>query len=303
MKIALEPARISTQGRNSFRAAAGGIADQGNGPMQPSAFALERVLFPSGQRNRKKKGNTAMLRTFIANATRLRPILSATLAAAITLCSAPRMHAADKQEDEETLQKANHVLSGMLTGGTIPADVLAKTKCVVVLPGVKKFGVGIGGSGGRGPMLCRGGEDFRGHWSTPAMMTIGGASVGLQLGGSSTDLVLLVMDKKVVNQMLSGKTKMGTDATATAGPSGATAAGAADAEVYSYGRAKGMFAGVSISGASVAPDNDANNRLYGNNPDATSIVRGTSVQPTPGGHTLVALLDSKTPSLHKQHKK
>ena len=242
-----------------------------------------------------------MLKISIANATRPRRTLLCILAAAITLCAAPRMRAADKQSDEATLQKANIVLSGMLSGGTIPADVLRRTKCVVVLPGVKKFGVGIGGSGGRGPMLCRMGDDFKGKWSTPAMMTIGGASIGLQLGGSSTDLVLLVMEQKTVNQILSGKTKMGTDATAAAGPSGATAAGAADADIYSYGRSKGMFAGVSISGATVSPDNDANNRLYGNNPDATSIVRGTSVQPTQGGHTLVTLLDSKTTS-HK-HKK
>jgi lipid-binding SYLF domain-containing protein len=206
------------------------------------------------------------------------------------------MQAADKQSDEDTLQKANIVLSGMLGEGTIPAAVLAKTKCVVVLPSVKKFGVGVGGSGGRGPMLCRGGESFTGGWSTPAMMTIGGASVGLQVGGSSTDFVLLVMDQKVVTQILSGKTKMGTDATAAAGPSGATAAAATDAQVYSYGRAKGMFAGVSIGGATVSPDNDANNRLYGNNVDATSIVRGNSVHPTPGGQTLISTLNGKTSS-------
>jgi lipid-binding SYLF domain-containing protein len=235
-----------------------------------------------------------MLKTSTSLWTRPTRVLFATLAAAIALSAAPRIQAADKQSDEETLQKAKIVLSGMFSSATIPTDVLMRTKCVVILPGVKKFGVGIGGSGGRGPMLCRAGDDFKGHWSTPAMMTIGGASVGLQLGGSSTDLVLLVMDKKVVNQMLSGKTKMGTDATAAAGPSGATAAGAADAEIYSYGKAKGMFAGVSISGATVSPDNDANNRLYGNNPDATSIVRGNTVQPTPAGHPLVSLLDSKT---------
>jgi len=235
-----------------------------------------------------------MLQTSIANTiSRLGRVLLCILATALTLFPFTRVNAADKQDDEDTLQKANIVLSGMLSGGTIPAGVLARTKCVVILPGVKKFGVGIGGSGGRGPMLCRGGENLNGHWSTPAMMTIGGASVGLQLGGSSTDLVLLVMDKKAVNQMLSGKTKMGTDATAAAGPSGASAAGAADADIYSYARAKGMFAGVSISGASVSPDNDANNRLYGNNPDATSIVRGNNVHPTPGGQTLIASL-SKT---------
>jgi len=238
-----------------------------------------------------------MLQTINANRTAgPRRVFLCVLTAAITLFAAPRMQAADKQDDEDTLQKANIVLSSMFSGGTIPANVLAKTKCVVILPGVKKFGVGVGGSGGRGPMLCRGGENFTGGWSTPAMMTIGGASIGLQVGGSSTDFVLLVMDQKVVTQMLSGKTKMGTDATAAAGPSGATAAAATDAQVYSYGRAKGLFAGVSVSGASVSPDNDANDRLYGNHPDASSIVRGSSVHPTPGGQTLISTLNSKTHS-------
>jgi lipid-binding SYLF domain-containing protein len=224
---------------------------------------------------------------------RIAKVLACISVSAFLLIPAQSLRAANKQDDEDTIQKAQIVLSGMLNEGTIPATVLAKTKCVVVLPGVKKFGVGIGGSGGRGPMLCRGGEELTGRWSTPAMMTIGGASIGLQVGGSSTDFVLLVMDKKVVTEMLSGKTKMGTDATAAAGPSGATAAGATDAQVYSYGRAKGMFAGVSIGGATVEPDNDANNRLYGNNPDASSIVRGSTIKPTAGGETLVSLLNSK----------
>ena len=232
--------------------------------------------------------------------TRPSPFFLSILVAAVSLFAAPSMRAADKQDDEDTLKKAEIVLSSMLDGGTIPANVLAKTKCVVILPGVKKFGVGVGGSGGRGPMLCRGGENFTGGWSTPAMMTFGGASIGLQVGGSSTDFVLLVMDQKVVTQMLSGNTKMGTDATATAGPSGATAAAATDAQVYSYGRAKGLFAGVSVSGASVSPDNDANHRLYSNNPDASTIVRGSSVHPTPGGQTLITTLNSKTSSHHKQ---
>jgi SH3 domain-containing YSC84-like protein 1 len=236
-----------------------------------------------------------MLHTFNSNtSTRPSRVFLCILAGAITLFAAPSMRAADKQDDEDTLGKANVVITSMLNGDTIPAAVLAKAKCIVILPGVKKFGVGVGGSGGRGPMLCRGGESFTGGWSTPAMMTIGGASVGLQVGGSSTDFVLLVMDQKVVTEMLSGKTKMGTDATAAAGPSGATGAAATDAQVYSYGRAKGMFAGVSIGGASVAPDNDANNRLYGNSADASSIVRGSSIHPTPGGQTLISTLNSKT---------
>ena len=236
-----------------------------------------------------------MLQNFTANRTTgTGRVVLYILAAAIALFAAPHMRAADKQDDEDTLQKANVVLSSMLSGGTIPTHLLATAKCIVILPGVKKFGVGIGGSGGRGPMLCRGGEHFSGGWSTPAMMTIGGASVGLQVGGSSTDFVLLVMDQKVVTQMLSGKTKMGTDATDTAGPSGATAAAATDAQVYSFGRAKGLFAGVSISGADTSPDNSANSRLYGGSLDASSIVRGNSVHPTPGGQSLISTLNSKT---------
>jgi SH3 domain-containing YSC84-like protein 1 len=205
------------------------------------------------------------------------------------------MSAADKQSDEDTLQRAKLVLNDMFVGNKIPADVLAKANCIVILPGVKKFGLGVGGSGGRGPMVCRLGANFNGKWSTPAMFTIGGASVGLQIGGSSTDFVLLLMDKKVVDQVLAGKTKMGTDATAAAGP-GASAAGAVDADVFSYARAKGAFAGVSIGGASVEADNDANNRLYGNSPTASSIVRGTTVAPTPGGKALVSLLTTHAPS-------
>jgi SH3 domain-containing YSC84-like protein 1 len=236
-----------------------------------------------------------MLHTFNANATTgPKRMFLCVLAAAITLFAAPFVQAADKQDDEDTIGKANVVITSMLSGGTIPAALLGKTKCVVILPGVKKFGFGVGGSGGRGPMLCRRGESYSGGWSTPAMMTFGGASIGLQIGGSSSDFVLLVMDQKVVTEMLSGKTKMGTDATAAAGPSGATASAATDAQVYSYARAKGLFAGVSVSGADVSPDNDANNRLYGNSPDASSIVRGSSIHPTPGGQTLISTLNSKT---------
>ena len=213
---------------------------------------------------------------------------------ATILLFVPSLNAADKQKDEDTFQQAKIVLSDMLTSNSIPPAVVAKSDCVVILPGVKKFGFGVGGSGGRGPILCRGGQNFTGSWSTPAMLTIGGASLGLQVGGSSTDFVLLLMDKKVVDQVLGGKTKMGTDATAAAGP-GATAAGAVDAEVLSYGRAKGMFAGVSIGGSTLEPDNDANDRLYGNKPTASSIVRQTGIQPTPAGKSLISLLNSKAP--------
>lgn len=200
--------------------------------------------------------------------------------------------AADKEKDEETIRNANLVLQDMLNGNTISPALLSKADCVLILPGVKKFGFGVGGSGGRGPLLCRRGQDFEGKWSAPAMFSLGGASIGLQVGGSSTDFVLLLMNPKVVNQILTGKTKMGTDATAAAGP-GATAASASDADILTYGRAKGAFAGVSIGGATTEPDNDANHRLYGKTLTATDIVRGGDVKPEGEGESLVKVLDSK----------
>jgi lipid-binding SYLF domain-containing protein len=213
------------------------------------------------------------------------------LASIVTLLILPAS-AADKEKDEGTLRQANLVLQGLLNSKDISPTLLSKADCVLILPGVKKFGFGVGGSGGRGPLLCRGGQDFKGKWSTPAMYSVGGASVGLQVGGSSTDFVLLLMNPKVVNQVLNGKTKMGTDATAAAGP-GATAASASDADILTYGRAKGMFAGVSLGGATVDSDNDANYRLYGKTLTATDIVRGTDVKPSTEGKALVTVLDSK----------
>jgi len=200
--------------------------------------------------------------------------------------------AADKEKDEDTLRQANLVLQGLLNGNNISPTLLSQATCVLILPGVKKFGFGVGGSGGRGPLLCRSGKNFNGKWSAPAMFSIGGASVGFQVGGSSTDFVLLLMNPKVVNQVLNGKTKMGTDATAAAGP-GATAASASDADILTYGKAKGVFAGVSLGGATVEPDNDANLRLYGKTLTATDIVRGTDVTPSGEGKSLVTVLDSK----------
>src|SRR5262252_9646455 len=200
--------------------------------------------------------------------------------------------AADKQKDEETLRNANLLLQEMLNSKDISPSSLSKANCVLILPGVKKFGFGVGGSGGRGPLLCRTGQNFDGKWSAPAMISAGGMSVGFQVGGSSSDFVLLLMDEKVVNQVLNGKTKMGTDATAAAGP-GATAASASDVDILTYGRAKGVFAGVSLGGSTVEPDNDANYRLYGKTLTATNIVRGTEVKASGDGETLVQVLDSK----------
>jgi SH3 domain-containing YSC84-like protein 1 len=203
------------------------------------------------------------------------------------------VRAGDKAKDEETLKNAAGVLQAMLTDKNIPPDVIAKADCVIVLPNVKKFGIGIGGGGGRGPMVCRMGDTFNGRWSAPAMYTVGGISAGLQIGGSSSDYVLLVMDEKAADAILNGKTKMGRDATAAAGPSGATAGAVSGSDILTYGRAKGLFAGVSLGGASLEPDHDANKRLYGRAITAKAIVRGGAVQAPAGGEPLVSLLDSQ----------
>ena len=200
----------------------------------------------------------------------------------------------DKSKDEETLRNASTVLSAMIEGGSVPTDLLAKANCVVVLPGVKKVGFGIGGSGGRGPMSCRGGKDFRGTWSAPAMYSVGGASVGLQIGASSSDFVLLVMTQDGVDALLNNKTELGTNASAAAGPSGATSTGTGT-DILTYGRAKGLFAGATLGAAALEADTDANKRLYDKAITATEIVTEDAVQATPGGNSLVSLLNSKIP--------
>ena len=203
----------------------------------------------------------------------------------------------DKSKDEETLRNASTVLNAMLESGNIPPDLLAKTDCVAVLPGVKKFGFGVGGSGGCGPMSCRVGKSFGGDWSAPAMYSVGGASVGLQIGGSSTDFVLLIMSQDGVNALLQGKTELGTNVSAAAGSTGATTT-SLGTDILTYGRAKGLFAGATLGGASLEPDNDANNRLYDKVITAKDIVMENAVQATPGGQTLVSLLNSKIPKHH-----
>lgn len=200
----------------------------------------------------------------------------------------------DKEKDEETFKNGTKVLQEMLDSNAVPSSLLEKADCVIVLPGVKKFGFGIGGSGGRGPMTCRSGKKFEGKWSAPAMFKIGGVSAGLQVGGSSSDFVLLVMSEKGVEAILKGKTKLGNEATAAAGPSGATSTSAPAADVLTYGKAKGLFAGVSLSGASLEPDNDANQRLYGKAIGPRDIVIGNTVPTPAGGQGLTTLLDSKT---------
>jgi lipid-binding SYLF domain-containing protein len=218
------------------------------------------------------------------------------LLTSLLLISTATAWGADKSKDEETIRNAATVLQTMLDSKTVPASLLVTAKCIIILPGVKKFAVGIGGSGGRGPMTCRDGQNFTGNkWSAPAMFSIGGASAGVQIGGSSSDFVLLIMEPKAVNKVLEGKTKVGSDLTAAAGPSGATTTTTmvGGADILSYGRASGLFAGISLNGASLEPDSGANQRIYDKTISAREIVVDSTVKTTPAGQSLVSLLDNK----------
>jgi lipid-binding SYLF domain-containing protein len=178
----------------------------------------------------------------------------------------------------------------MLSAKDVPADVLARADCVLVVPNVKKAAIVIGGNGGRGPMSCRTGADFSGKWSTPAMYFTSNVSAGLQIGGSSSDFVVLLMNEKAVDAFLAGKSKLGRDASVAAGP-GATAA-SLGADVLTYARTSGLFAGLSLSGATIEPDNKANERLY-HKPVTASQIVSNAVQPTTAGQAFVSLLDYK----------
>jgi lipid-binding SYLF domain-containing protein len=198
---------------------------------------------------------------------------------------------ADKTKDDETISNGTSVLTAMLSSGSVPADTLAKANCVVVIPNYKKGGLIVGIAGGRGPMSCRTGSNFEGKWSAPAMYTTSSVSGGLQAGGSSSDYVMLLMDKKAVDAFMQQKTKLGRDASVAAGP-GATAA-SVGSDVLTYARTSGVFAGLSLGGATLEPDNKANERLYDKPVSASAIVLQNSVQPTPAGQAFMALLDSK----------
>lgn len=160
----------------------------------------------------------------------------------------------------------------------IPKDLLNKAECVVVIPSVKKFAFGIGGSYGRGAMVCRSGRNFRGPWGAPAMYRLEGGSFGLQLGGQANDYVLLIMNPKGVHSLLKSKVKLGVDASAAGGPKGRAATAETDVlmrtEILSYSRSRGLFAGVSLEGSTLRPDDDANRQLYGRNISARQIVDG-----------------------------
>jgi SH3 domain-containing YSC84-like protein 1 len=217
------------------------------------------------------------------------------------LASVLALPSAAQKKEQERVENAGTVMQEILNApDSIPQSVLDKAECVVVLPSVVKVAIGIGGSYGRGVMTCRGGEDFKGKWGAPTMMALEGGSAGLQLGGQATDFVLLLMNPRSASSILSSKVKLGGDAAAAAGPVGRTAAAETSAtmqaEILTYSRARGLFAGVSLTGSTLRPDNDANKNLYGTKMDAKDIVLKGTVPPPACSTKLVTTLDKASPS-------
>jgi len=221
------------------------------------------------------------------------------LTSALTVFAAPALAANDEHE-EDRVKDAGVVLKEILNiPDNIPQDLLDKAECVIILPSVKKGAFGIGGSYGRGIMVCRSGEHYKGKWGAPALYALEGVSIGFQLGGQATDFVLLVMNPKGAESLLYSKVKLGADASAAAGPKGRTAEGATDivmsAEILSYSRNKGLFAGVSLEGSTLRSDGSANRKLYGKDLTAKEIIRQGKVGIPACAHELVSLLDKKSP--------
>jgi len=208
--------------------------------------------------------------------------------------------AADKTKDDDRLKNCGSVLKEILdVPDNIPQDLLDKADCVVVFPSVLKAAFIVGGSYGRGAMSCRKGANFRGPWGAPTMMALEGGSVGFQIGGQATDFVLLVMNESGARGILASKVKLGGDASVAAGPVGRDSSAETDAtlrsEILSYSRARGLFAGVSLEGSTIRPDNGDNRRVYGKEIPAREIVLSGTVAVPPAAEQLISTLDAKTP--------
>ena len=210
---------------------------------------------------------------------------------------APVLLAADTDEQERLANSAEVVEEILKIPDGLPKELLNKAECVVVMPSVKKFALGIGGSYGRGALVCRTGSNFTGPWGAPAMYRLEGASIGFQLGGQATDFLLLVMNPKGIESLLRSKVKLGADAAVAAGPKGRAAMAATDAymraEILTYSRSRGLFAGVSLEGSTLRQDNNANEKLYGQKIPARDIVRGGKGA---GGQRLVSVLQKASPN-------
>ncbi|MGH9714913.1 MAG: lipid-binding SYLF domain-containing protein [Candidatus Acidiferrales bacterium] len=208
--------------------------------------------------------------------------------------------AADQTREAKRLEECGQVFKEILDiPDGIPKELLNKAECVIVMPSVLKFAIGVGGDFGRGAITCRTGEHFTGPWSAPALFALEGGNIGFQLGGTATDFVLLVMNPKGANSILGSKVKLGADAAAAAGPKGRTAAADTDivmrAEVLSYSRARGLFAGISLEGSTLRSDGSANRKLYGRDLSAREIVRQGKVGVPASARELISLLNKTSP--------
>jgi SH3 domain-containing YSC84-like protein 1 len=219
----------------------------------------------------------------------------------------PSMSAKNPTEaktEQDRLQNAGKVMQEILNvPDDIPQDLLDKARCVVVMPSVLKAAFVVGGSYGRGTMVCRTGKDFTGPWGTPAMYALEGGSVGLQIGGEATDFVFLVMNDRGASSLLHSKVKLGADISAAAGPKGRSASADTDAymraELLSYSRARGVFAGISLEGSTLRPDEDANRKLYGDSASAAKILSEWDVPAPEAAHDLIAALRKASPQLKR----
>ncbi|MGA2337311.1 MAG: lipid-binding SYLF domain-containing protein [Terriglobales bacterium] len=219
----------------------------------------------------------------------------------VVLLAMMSLSAFGQKKEQERVANAGTVMKEILNiPDDIPQSVIDKADCVVVLPSVLKFAIGIGGSYGRGVMTCRGGEDFKGPWGAPTMMALEGGSFGLQLGGQATDFVLLLMSPRSAKSILNSKVKLGGDVSAAAGPVGRNASAETDvtmrAEILSYSRARGLFAGISLAGSTLRADNDANKSLYGKELSAQDIVFKGAVAAPASAKLLLAELNRKSPT-------
>jgi lipid-binding SYLF domain-containing protein len=208
--------------------------------------------------------------------------------------------AANRDKDEDRLKDCGTVLKEILDiPDDIPQGLLDKADCVVVYPSVLKAAFVVGGSYGRGAMTCRKGDNFKGSWGAPTMMALEGGSFGFQIGGQATDFVLLVMNEGGARGILSGKVKLGGDASVAAGPVGRNASAETDvtlrSEILSYSRSRGLFAGISLEGSTIRPDNKANEQIYGKKLEASQIVLSDQVSVPAVAEQLVSTLNNKTP--------
>ena len=217
--------------------------------------------------------------------------------------AASSLFAANKEQ--KRLENSGTVMQEVMgVPDNIPQELLEKAECVIVFPSVLKGAFIVGGSYGRGAMVCRTGEHFNGPWGSPAMYALEGGSVGFQLGGQATDLVLLVMNERGASSILSSQVKLGADASAAAGPKGRDASADTDAymraEILSYSRSRGLFAGISLEGSTLRPDDDANADVYGRKNTEKEIVLGHKIAVPASGRLLVRVLQKNAPHNESQ---